>query len=682
MRTSIPIALLVLIVSNPLCGNVIIRPIELPGSALDAKVALVSFYNGGHVDPTGKGIAVVDAKGEPVGYRVLASDPSGRTWLAVDLAGGADGLKLQYSRQPIRSAKVDHELVPSLFMQVYPLRGKPSENVDTLERVIATTRPLGSMQVSNISSAHNPFGPGEWFITLFQGQITVGKKRTLSLFSAHDDAAFVQIDGKTIIKGAAPQLNRSSEYLAGKAVPVDLSKGTHTVRYVHAQRKDRSLALLGFISGKRALPLPQHLFVHHPLAKLGEASYSDDKPAVGFDAHQLDQLGYGDTVYSRWQLKAISAAPEGTQYRWTFGDGTKLLQPAAATTDPGKRAIEHVFVGDISDLGNWMVKLELIETPQKVLGSAKSRLRAISVANVSSTGNVSLVRAYAAAIQGCDYQAASSKLTSHLYTLLATAEEAELLLPLVNAFVDLPDRTIDKAGWDMQYTLAALVAQDQPERAAKLYLRLARSTSVDSWKSTCAAAQYVDLSIFRLNKADQVQSIVYSLFAKRTVRERSLLLARLGDVHRLAGNVEAAAKAYQDAQRNTYRQMDERKASVLDRAYREAAVSLLAQERYPAMRDTLFQWEADFPTAKLGSDLPLLTGRYFQAVGDEARAAIEFETLLKLNPDHPSRPEIVFRLAQSLARLGKKQRAGTLFDEVAEKYPNSPFAAGAAAWQR
>ena len=682
MRTSPLIVLLVLIVSNPLRGSVISRPIELPGAARKAKVALVSFYSGGHVDPTGKGIAVVDAKGEPVGHRVAANDPNGRTWLAVDLTGGVDGLKLQYSRQAIQSAKVDQELVPSLLMQVYPLKGKPSKNVDTLERIIASTRPRGSMPVSKISFAHNPFGPGEWFITLFQGRITVGKKRTLHLFSAHDDAAFVQIDGKTIIKGADPQVNRSSEHLARIAVPIELSKGTHTVRYVHAQRKGGSLALLGFISGKRALPLPQHLFVHHPVASLGDAQSSDDKPAVGFDAHQLDQLGYGSIVYSRWRLKAISAAPEGTQYRWTFGDGTTMLQPADVTTDPSKRAIEHVFVGDVSDLGNWMVKLELIETPQKVLGSARSRLRAISVSSVRSTRHVSLVRAYAPAVQGCDYRAASSKLTSRLYTLLATVEDAQLLLPLVNAFVDLPDRKIDKAGWQMQYTLAALVAQDRPERAAKLYLRLARSSAVDSWKSTCAAAQYVDLAIFRLDKADQVKSIVYSLFAKRTVRERSLLLARLGDVHRLAGNVEAAAKAYQDAQRNTYRKMAGRKASVLDRAYREAAVSLLAQERYPAMRDTLFQWEADFPTAKLGSDLPLLTGRYFQAVGDEARAAIEFDTLLKLNPDHPSRPEIVFRLAQSLARQGKQERAGKLFDEVAKKYPNSPFAAAAAAWQR
>ena len=92
------------------------------------------------------------------------------------------------------------------------------------------------------------------------------------------------------------------------------------------------------------------------------------------------------------------------------------------------------------------------------------------------------------------------------------------------------------------------------------------------------------------------------------------------------------------------------------------------------MRDQLLQWEADFPQAKLGGDLPLLTGRYFQAIGNHSRAAIEYETLLKLNPIHPSTPQVTFRLAQSKVQLGKMPEATMLFTRIMEKYPNSPFA--------
>ena len=88
----------------------------------------------------------------------------------------------------------------------------------------------------------------------------------------------------------------------------------------------------------------------------------------------------------------------------------------------------------------------------------------------------------------------------------------------------------------------------------------------------------------------------------------------------------------------------------------------------------MFQWEADFPSAKLQDDLPLITGCYFQAIGNDVRAVQEFKTLLELNPLHPSRPEITFRLAQSLTRLGQNQQATLLLDEIAQKYPNSPFA--------
>ena len=102
--------------------------------------------------------------------------------------------------------------------------------------------------------------------------------------------------------------------------------------------------------------------------------------------------------------------------------------------------------------------------------------------------------------------------------------------------------------------------------------------------------------------------------------------------------------------------MDPRQTAVLEGAYRETALSYLEQKQYPAMRDELFQWQADFPAAKLSADLPLMTGRYFQAVGDDPRAAIEFANLLKANPLHPSRPEIAYRLAESPPADGQARR--------------------------
>ena len=674
--------LILLLFAGPLRAQVISRPIVVPAAARQADVALLSFYSGGHVDRPGTGLAVVGANDQPVGRRILANDPNGQTWLAVDLSGGAEGLRLEYSRQPLRTAKVDDDLPASLIMRIFPLKGRPVQKVDNLERVLQGKLPMGTMQVDNIFIAHNPFGESEWFMTAIEGLITVDKARTLALFSAHDDAAFVELDGTWIIKSTKPQMNRGSEQLAGQAKALDLSAGTHRLRYLHAQRKDASLALLGFMSGQRALPLPAHLFVHHPVAQLGDARGLGDKPAVGFDAQQLDQLGYGKTIYSRWRLTPIAAAPPDARYRWDFGDGVALAQGTSAAEGASGRALEHIFVGRIDDLGRWTVKLELVagEGGQRVLGQAQSLLRAESVSNVQSTTNESLVRTYAKAVHGNDYRKAPALLMRRLYSLLATTEDPTLIAPLVEAFVIGAGREADSGGWDMRYALAGHLARDEPERAAKLYLELARSGK-DTWKSTCAAAQHVDLAIFRLGKGAQIKPLVYSLFSGRAPRERSLLLARLGDVHRLAGDVDAAAKAYQEAQQMSYRQMDARQESVRDRAYREAAVNLLSQQRYPALRDMLFQWEADFPVSKLGTDLPLLIGRYYQATGDDPRAAIEFETLLKLNPMHPSRPEIVFRLGQSLARQGKNDEAGKCFAEVATKYPNSPFAADAASWK-
>ena len=327
--------LFVLLAARPLGAQVISRPIALPDEARQSDVALVSFYSGGHVDREGAGLAVVNAAEQSIGYRVLANDPRAQTWLAVDLAQGAEGLVLQYSRQPLSNAKVDDDLPASLILHTFPLTGRPVQKPGDLDRVLKSKRPLGTMPVNNISIAHNPFGPSQWFMTVIEGQLKDDRKRTLQVFSVHDDSAFVELDGKWLLKSTKAQTNRGSANLASQAKPVDLSGGPRRVRYLHVQRKDASLALLGYMAGKRALPLPGSVFVHHPVATLGDARGTEEKPVVGFDAQQLDQLGYNKTIYSRWRLTPIAPAPPGSGNGHGTGDAIILRDhPAGARPEP------------------------------------------------------------------------------------------------------------------------------------------------------------------------------------------------------------------------------------------------------------------------------------------------------------------------------------------------------------
>ena len=648
-----------LLVHQPLQAETIVRPIQLPSGKHKADTVIVQFLSGGHIDTQGRGLAVVDEDQDPQPYRILAHDPDGQTTLAVDVRNSHSQLYLKYSPMPLPDARQDNKIAASLVLRTYRLGKGASPNLENLSRQLRRTLPLGTALVRNISLAHNPFGESTYFVTYFEGLLSINKPQTLKLFSANDDAAQVMINGEILIHNPSVRRQRRSKQLAEQATSIRLGPGTHQLSYLHTQAAGGTLALLGYINNGRALPLPANMFVHHPMAKLGQAQSAKDLLVVGFDAQQLDQIAHNKYIFTRIELKPIVAAPEGMQYRWDFGEGT--------TAQAGK--IEHVFV---SPPLSWPVKLKLVNKRGQVVATATSQLRPAVFQSCRTIGDKNLVVRYARAIAGSNYSNAPRKVIEALYSLAVATERLEFIAPLAEPYVQRFGRTASKTGDQMKYSLANYLAVEEPQRAAEMFGELAQEAK-DSWLGTCAAAEQLDLLIFHLEDAKKLMAIPSVSQRARTDREHALLRARFGDIHRLNGDMKKAKQAYLAAQQISMRRMDPRRAAVLRQAHRQTALSYLQQKRFPALRDILFQWEADFPSAKLQGDLPLITGRYFQAVGNDARAVQEFTTVLELNPLHPNRPEITFRLAQSLARLGQKKQAKLLFDEIAEKYRNSPF---------
>jgi TolA-binding protein len=519
--------------------------------------------------------------------------------------------------------------------------------------------------VDRIHFGHNPFGPDERFVSDFQGLIRLTEPTTLRLFSTHSQAAFVLINGQLLLGGTEPNITRRYEDQAAQAREISLPAGVHHLRYLHATQSGEPRMALGVVEERRAIPLPARLLVQHEMARLGPARAGGDQ-AVGFDAEQLDQMGHEEYLFTRVALRPIAPPPAGQRYRFDFGDSTSVIRSDA-------ERFEHVFPGPAE---GWRVTMELIDERGRATGSAAANVRPVVFAHSQTIGNERLLERYAAAMAGVDYSRATQPVLAALCTLASATEQPALIAPVAEPFVE-RFAARGELAWEMKHVVATTAAASDPQRAVKLFGELAQAAP-DSWRATTAAAEMIDLMVFRLNQTGNVQAAVAPFFRGRTPREQALLRSKVADAHRAAGRYDRAREAYQEAQQATYRAMEGRQAAVVERGYRETALSLLQQNRLPAMRDVLLQWEADFPAAKLGSDLPLLTGRYYEAVGDDARAAIEYRTLLELSPLHPSRPEIAYRLGDSLWRMGKHDEATPWLTEVVETYPNSPFAQQAA----
>lgn len=672
--------LLLLVGPSVAVGAVIVRPIE-PPERFDGGPLLVQFRSGGVLQSPTRGLGVFTANGEPVPFRLLGHEAEGVTSLAIDMPTDTARVHLHYSGRTVRDARTDPDLPLSMVMRTYPLRTTGLRSARDIQRAIENANPFGVALVDRIHFAHNPFGPDRQFITDIQGLIQLDDTTTFRLFSNHNHIAFVLINGQTVIAGDEPNTQRDFHALDEQAIEITLDPGTHQLRYLHVAEDEPPQMALGMMEARRARPVPAHYFVRHPRGTLGPATITGDEPArpvIGFDAEQREQMGHEDHVFTRYALRPLAPPPEGMRYRWDFGDTTTAERADAERFD-------HVFPGPpealpaAADERGWRVRLELVDDRGRSVAQATSRLRPVVFSHTEHAGNERLLRRYAEAIADADYQRTPAEVLLAFYELLAETEQPALIAPIAAPFVERFGNRRDETAWQLKHALATHLAADDPARAAALFNELAQSAS-DSWRAATAAAEQLDLLIFRLNYADgaegmeRIRRTVARMYANRGPRERALIWTRMGDAHRAAGRYDEAAEAYREAQRRRGREIDAPQAAVMRRAYRETALSYLNQRRYPALRNELLQWEADFPTAKLEGDLLLLAGRYFAAIGDDARAAVEYRTLLEMNPLHPRRPELAFRLGVTLQRMGEADEARPWLEEVAERYPNSPFA--------
>ncbi|MCE9589710.1 MAG: hypothetical protein K8S99_04210 [Planctomycetes bacterium] len=658
--------------------DVVTRPLALTSAHED--IVLLRFRTCGESDRAGRGIAVLDSDGKGVACRLISHDPDGETVLAVDVRTAPRPLSLTYGTQPSTQSRQDPSLIPSLVVQTFPLARRAFKDGGELVNMIAQAKPMGTAQINSIFMGSNPFGPQTDFITLIQGRLTIETAGEYWFAPIHDDAAVVEIDGKNVYSRLTANTGFDSERVARQADKITLDAGTHTLRFLHAQTDGGSTAVLAMRppdNDSTVVAVPAERFVHDPELIPEPATARGEHPAVGFDAAQVDQIAHEEYTFTRFKLRPIAPAPPGTHYRFDFTDGTNLSLPESdGSAEPAW--VERVFVGGAAEWPTFRVSMELVTKEGKSLGKCASSLRTQMFDDTGTIGDTARVEQYAAAITAASYSNAKPELLVALFQLVDTLNRIELTAPLAEAFVARFGERQGKVVDQMKELLALHVSGSDPQRAAKLFEELSTTTS-DPWQSATASAEEMDLMIFRLGRAKEVPAMVAKLSAGKGPREKALLQARLGDSLRVAGKLDDAEKVYRDAQPESLRKLEANKAAVQERACREKALSLFEQKRYPELHRALLEWEADFPIAKLGGDLPVLRGRYFQVIGDDARAEAELRTILALNPMHPGTPEITFRLAQSLMRLNRTEEATAMYDKVAKEFPNSPFAARAAA---
>ncbi len=110
----------------------------------------------------------------------------------------------------------------------------------------------------------------------------------------------------------------------------------------------------------------------------------------------------------------------------------------------------------------------------------------------------------------------------------------------------------------------------------------------------------------------------------------------------------------------------------------QRAQEALASGDFRSAADLLAAFSATYPGSPLTEDAALMRGRALDGLGDTANAARAYLEAFSGNPDGTSAPEALFRLGNALGGVGQVQDACVTLNEVAVRFPTSPFVADAA----
>ena len=348
--------------------------IKPPLAGADVDTAAVRVLCQGQSKPGGEDVRVVDAAGKPVPFQLTWHDAGRYSWIAFRVANPHAGQRYFVyfgNPQASRAAEQVVELptpgagVPQgswipraglVFGTIERPRqsspaaassraaDQPDDNPKTVEELAkmlaASPRKLGARYQRNISDGFNPFGSSDYYMSVYRGWIKIPTAGKYQFCTASNEASFSFLDGKELIHW--PGRHTEERGLRGeKNALVDLTAGLHYIEYYHEEVTLQQVAFLGWRPSADQGPfsgIPDEIFTRPHAADV--VSYDQRSgPALRFEPQIVDSIWplerhEGQYTRVRFRLSPASHFPDGTIFRWTFGDG---LVAAG-------REVEHVYL--------------------------------------------------------------------------------------------------------------------------------------------------------------------------------------------------------------------------------------------------------------------------------------------------------------------------------------------------
>lgn len=651
--------------------------VEIAEPVAGVDTAAVKVLCQGRAKLDGSDFRVLDQAGQPVPFQLTFHDASRYALISFRAENAQAGQRFHvyYGNEGAERAAeqvvVDEKpgsgppqgsWTPHAGLSFVTIQRPEAENPETVaqlaELIAGSNEKYGGRYQRRVADGHNPFGPSDYYISVYRGWVNIPKAGMYKVCTASNEASFSFLDGKELIHW--PGRHTSERGLRGeKNAEVELTAGLHYLEYYHEEVMLKQVAFLGWSPpGSPAghfSAIPESVYTVPHSARV--VRYESQEGALAhFEPDILDSIWPADRHAGQYTRVRFSVGdpkvfPEATTYRWLFGDGESATGAER----------EHVYLS----LGRYDVTLTA-EHPAGTT-SVSWPLEIYELQHVTDDIKQGRPPEYAEIAATYDPTKLDAMNLNELAHLYSEADRPKDALRVGQVFVDRFSTSHPEMLPRVRRLMAlcALETGDEGVDAAIANFRASITEATPSVEKIDSLAQLILLLGIERKQPDKTMDLLAQVeeTTKNSVVDDDVRAAyrrainAAGDVLLWNGNRADARGFYKRVEVIRGKFIPEQVRSARVGAYPRAIREYLAAGDYGAALDVVDQWEDQFATEKVKGHTFFWRGTILAERHQYRDAARYLARSIGLATGAGFETEARWRLAESLEKLEKRKEA-------------------------